>query len=406
MISPFVDKQHGTERALAELLTRLARKHDVQIDLYAQRVTDELPLAAPNVRSKGIGGANEIRWHRVSSIPGPHLFQFVWWHFANRFRRRADKRKTRESPDLLYSPGINASDAEAITVHVVFHAHHEKVGEQLRLFRHSPSQWPVLIHRRLYYRLLRALERRVYGDKGVALSAVSQTIAKQMKRFFGRSDVLVIRHGVDITEFNSAARLQRRAAARRLFGISPDEYVYLLIGNDWKNKGLDALLPALAACADLRVRLLVVGKDAREPYLEKCKKLGTESRVAFLEPSADVMQFYAAADAYVGPSLEDAYGLPILESMACGLPVIASSAAGASEIVVDGENGLLLRDPRDVKLLASLMRKICVDSDLGSALGAAAERTATNESWEAYASRMFEHFQSIIERKRQLQRRK
>lgn len=62
-------------------------------------------------------------------------------------------------------------------------------------------------------------------------------------------------------------------------------------------------------------------------------------------PSADVLFFYAAADAYVAPSLEESFGLPIMEAMACGLPVIASVQSGASETIVDGETGYLLRDP-------------------------------------------------------------
>jgi len=162
----------------------------------------------------------------------------------------------------------------------------------------------------------------------------------------------------------------------------------------------------LTECLDLPIRLLILGNDNREPFLELSERLGLGARLSFLESSRDVLQFYAAADAYVGPSLEDAYGLPILESMACGLPVIASCAAGASEIIVDGENGLLLRDPRDVKLLASLMREICTAPELRAALGAAAERTASRESWETYAARMLEHFQSIAARKNQLQRRR
>src|SRR5262249_17864567 len=148
-----------------------------------------------------------------------------------------------------------------------------------------------------------------------------------------------------------------------------EDFVFLLIGNDWKNKGLDILLTAIAMCKDLPVQLLVVGRDSRAPYLKECKKRGIESRVKFLEPSADVMQFYAAADAYVGPSLEDAYSMPILESMACGLPVIVSAAAGASEIVVDGENGSLLRDPRDASALALLLRQICTSPGMAKSLG-------------------------------------
>jgi len=397
VISPFIDKQHGTERAVTELLQRLASESGVDIDLYSQRVNDL--AVSPSESPSQPAHAGGIFWRQVSSIPGPHLFQFVWWYFANRFARWRDSAFHGLVPNLLYSPGINAPDADAITVHIVFHAFYEQVRPQLRLRSNSPVQWPLTLHRILYYRLLMALERRIYRDHEVALSAVSALVAKQLESFFGRSDVLVVRHAVDTRCFNRQARLARRDEVRAAFGVAPREFVFLLIGNDWKIKGLDAALRALTECLDLPIRLLVVGNDHREPFLQLCEQLGLSGCVNFLDPSKDVLQFYAAADAYVGPSLEDSYGLPILESMACGLPVIASSAAGASEIIVDGENGLLLRDPRDVRLLASLMRKICAAPDLGAALGAAAERTAANESWDIYAVRMLEHFRSVASRK-------
>jgi len=397
VISPFIDKHHGTERALTELLQRLASENSVDIDLYSQRV-DDLAVSPPESRSKP-ATAGRICWRKVSSIPGPHLFQFVWWYFANRFARWRDRALRGLVPDLVYSPGINAADADAITVHIVFHAFYEQVRPQLRLRNNSPVHWPLTLHRILYYRLMMALERRIYRDGHVALSAVSALVAKQLESFFDRSDVVVVRHAVDTHCFNRQARLARRDEARAAFGFAPGEFVFLLIGNDWKIKGLDAALRASTECLDLPIRLLIVGNDHREPFLQLCEQLGLCGRVNFLEPSKDVLQFYASADAYLGPSLEDSYGLPILESMACGLPVIASSAAGASEIIVDGENGLLLRDPRDVKLLASLMRKICAAPNLGAALGAAAERTAANESWDSYAVRMLEHFRSIASRK-------
>jgi glycosyltransferase involved in cell wall biosynthesis len=400
VVTPFMDKQHGTERVLAELLERLAANHGAEIHLYAQRV-DDLAVSSPSKSSADASRAGKIIWHKVSAIPGPHLFQFVWWYFANRFARWRDTKFRGLVPDLIYSPGINAPDTEAITVHIVFHAFHEQVRPQLRLLGNSPLHWPRTIHRILYYRLIMALEKRIYSNREIALSAVSQLVAQQLNRFFGREDVHVIRNAVDTRQFNSTARMARRSAVRPQYGIAPGEFVFLLIGNDWKKKGLDALLEALALCQDLPVRLLVVGKDAREPYLKDCASLRLGSRVTFLAPSTDVLQFYAATDAYTGPSLEDAYGLPILESMACGLPVIASAAAGASEIISDGKNGLLLQNPRDARTLAQLMRRLCASPELASALGAAAERTAANESWEAHATRTYEHFLQVLSGKSQ-----
>jgi len=396
VITPFVDKQHGTERVLAELLERLSVNYGVEVQLYAQRAEDIRFILARNATEKASIG--KIIWHRVSAIPGPHLLQFIWWYFANRFSRRK-QRDENSAPDLVYSPGINAPDVDAITAHVVFHALYEQVRQQLRLMANSPLHWPLIIHRVLYYRLIMALERRIYSDRRIALSAVSHAVAGQLQHFFGREDAEVIRNAVETRQFNVVARLAHRDNARARLGLSVHDFVFLLIGNDWKNKGLDALLEALALCSDLRVRLLVVGKDLRAPYEKLCERLHLCERVDFLAPSQDVLQFYAAADAYVGPSLEDAYGLPILESMACGLPVIASAAAGASEIISHGENGLLLRDPRDAKSLAQLMRRLYEFPEFAKTLGTAAERTASLESWEVHAERMYEHFHKVLARK-------
>lgn len=398
VISPFVDKHHGTERALIELLRRLAKNYGAEIHLYAQNVAD-LPLSDFSEISATGSSEGHIIWHKVPSIPGPHLFQYLWWFFANKLIRWFDVRFGGLSTDLLYSPCINSYDADAITVHIVFTAFYEEVRPHLRFSAISPLQWPLLIHRLLYYRLIMALERRVYSKPQIALSATSALVSNQLGRFFGRADSVVARYGLDTLQFNPRARLALRETARSSFGASPNEFVFLLIGNDWKKKGLDTLLAALTECTDLPVRLFVVGKDEREPYIRRCEELQVGARVSFLNPSPDVVQFYAAADAYVGPSLEDAYGLPILEAMACGLPVIASVAAGASEIISHKENGLLLQNPRDVKALSQLMRELCVSLELARSLGTAAERTAAAQSWDKHAASIYEQFMQILSAK-------
>src|SRR2546430_2577025 len=68
VISPFIDKQHGTERTLTELLQRLASASSVDIDLYSQRV-DDLAVSPSESRSKP-AEVGRIFWRRVSSIPG------------------------------------------------------------------------------------------------------------------------------------------------------------------------------------------------------------------------------------------------------------------------------------------------------------------------------------------------
>jgi len=60
--------------------------------------------------------------------------------------------------------------------------------------------------------------------------------------------------------FDSEARLARRSVSRQSLKLDDSDFVALLIGNDWKKKGLDQLLRALAII-EIPIRLLVVGKD-------------------------------------------------------------------------------------------------------------------------------------------------
>ena len=222
------------------------------------------------------------------------------------------------------------------------------------------------------------------------MAGISGMVVAQLDAHFGRHDAVSIPYGVDVKCFEPQARLQRRSVARADLNLVPQTFALLLIGNDWRNKGLLTLIEALNKCRNLPIQLLVVGKDDERPFEAAIRKLGLLDRVAFLPPSKDVMKFYAAADAYAGPSLEDAYGLPVIEAMASGLPVIASINAGASEIIKHGLNGLLLRDPTNAAELAGLIRRLVNDRSLRELLAGNAVSTARLCTLDHNAAAMWE----------------
>jgi UDP-glucose:(heptosyl)LPS alpha-1,3-glucosyltransferase len=370
VVSPFLDKRHGTERAMVECISRLTG--DYEFHIYSNRVED-LDLT-------------RIVWHRVPALPGPHLLSYLWWFYANRIYRWRDRRFRGFAPEMVFSPGVNCLDADAIVVHIVFREFYRLVREELRLRRVPVWSWPRAIHRTLYYRLIMALERRVYSNPRVRLAAVSQFTAAQLHSCFGRTDVAVIPNAVDHESFQPAARLSRRAAERARFHYSDHDFVLLLVGNDWKNKGLRCLLEAAALCEDPSLRILVVGSDAQRPYRLLAETLGVYDRLRFFDVSADVMQFYAAADAYVGPSIEDSFGLPTAECMACGLPVITSRHAGVSEFITHGTSGFILEDPSDSRGLAALIRRLAEDRNFCRRLGESAVRATQSLSWDNNAA--------------------
>ena len=391
VVSPFVDKQHGTERALIETMERLAAVYGCELHLYAQHAED-IPIAPAC-------GPGRTVWHRISALPGPHLLNFVWWYAANRLARWFNTRFQRSKFDVVMTAGINCADADLIVVHIVFSEFYRLVRHELRLRNAPVKAWPRLLHRILYYRLIMMLERRIYPAQRSLLAAVSKLTASEMEVHFARGDVTPIPNGVDLARFNPAERVRRRATSRRALRLAEQDFVVLLVGNDWKKKGLDTLVQAVALCRLPAFRLVVVGRDDRTPYLAAVRKLGLENRVQFHEPLADPAHFYAAADIYAGPSLHDAFSLPVLEAMALGLPAITSARAGVSDLVSDGVDGFVLRDATDATTLAGLLQRLYADPNLRETVGRNAAETARQYTWDRHAAEVWKLVQEAQARK-------
>jgi glycosyltransferase involved in cell wall biosynthesis len=378
-LSPFVDRRHGTERALAETLERLVRVYGCEVHLYSQRVQD-LSVVSPAQHADSSSPA--IIWHRVPSLPGPHLLQFLFWLVANKLCRLSDRWSRGVRFDAVFSPGINATDANLLLVHVVFH--------RLKELQDSCASGGLRqLHRSLYYQLLRGLENRVYRRKNVLLAAVSQHAASQLSQYFRRQDVAIVPNGVDLSHFSPSARIRRRTQAHQTLSCPEGVPLLLLVGNDLRNKGLPTLLQALAQCRDLPWHLCVVGSDSSADYSAEIAQGQLRCRVTFAGETADILTYYAAADIYVAPSLEDSFNLPALEAMACGLPVVLSSSAGMSDYLKDGVDGLVLRNPLDANELAAALQRLLANPSLCATIGANASQTASLFSWDRHAEEIY-----------------
>jgi len=374
VLSPFVDRRHGTERSLAEIVERLAKRHGHEIHLYSQRVED-LQVSAFATRQKS--SSQRIFWHRVPRLPAPQLLAFPFWMLANRFCRLSDSWFRHLHFDAVFSPGINASDADLILVHVVFH--------RLRELQQRTSGGLRRLHRSLYYRLLCFLEKHIYRSKELRLAAVSTHTAWQLAQYFDRRDAVVVPNGIDLTLFSPASRMVLRDATRHKLGYSPADILLLLIGNDWRNKGLPALLEAMSRLNHPALRLCVVGSDAPAEFLPQMQSLHLSDRVKFFAESPEILAFYAAADIYAAPSREDSFNLPVLEAMACGLPVLVSRLAGVSEYIADGVDGILLQEPQDPVALAGSLSLLLQEPELRRSLGENAAGKAQQFSWDLQA---------------------
>jgi glycosyltransferase involved in cell wall biosynthesis len=382
VVSPFLDKRNGTERIAVEWVTRL--QDSFEIHLYSQSVED-LDLA-------------NIVWHRIPKLPGPHLVNFLWWFLANHLWRAWDRQIRRLRCDLVYSPGVNCLNADVVSVHIIFAEYLQSIGSNA-----SPSKsvsWPTRLHRKLYYRICRFLEKQVYTNPETFLILISQKTATNLERFYGRHERIAILYlGLDHETFNPARRLQFRENARKEIGLSAERFVVLLVGNDWRNKGVPVLLQAIALLRDLSINLLVITREDPAAIESLVIDGGLAGYVRVMPPRKDVEFYYAAADAYAGPSLEDTFALPPAEAMACGLPVIVSAANGTCEIITNEQNGLILSDPTNSTELAEMLRRLYHNQDLRKRLGENAAEAARQFTWERNGRELSMIFGDIMRRR-------
>jgi UDP-glucose:(heptosyl)LPS alpha-1,3-glucosyltransferase len=168
----------------------------------------------------------------------------------------------------------------------------------------------------------------------------------------------------------------------------------LFVANDFRRKGLDTLLEALAAFN--HVHLMVIGHSAQVPeYQTRCRTLAVDGRVHFLGRQADMHPVYAAADMLIHPTREDTFGMVVLEAMAQGLPVVVSRApyCGLSADL-GADEAVLLQDPESVEELSAALH-VLLDNDARRAAFAQAGRAvAARYDWaqvaQAYERLYFE----------------
>ena len=203
------------------------------------------------------------------------------------------------------------------------------------------------------------LEKRVFGARRYRhLIALTPAVKSDLMRLYDvpDRDISVIPNGFSPAEFHIENRAQRREIVREQLGIAPDAQVIVFVANELERKGFGPLLRAAASLARPNLHILAVGRLDGAAYAAEIERLGFKNRVHFPGPSDDVAAFYAASDVFALPTQYEAWGLVIVEAMACGLPVVTSALAGAAVAVQHQKTGYLLQNPADESEIARGLR--------------------------------------------------
>jgi len=155
-----------------------------------------------------------------------------------------------------------------------------------------------------------------------ATIAVSDIVKDRLVRWGVRpGKVTVIPNGVDTDELGFDAEARERVRAQ--FGISPETYVIGALGRLDPNKRVDLTMEAAAPMLGDKCKILVIGRGEDQPRLEEAAaRLGVTEHVIFGGYQSDTTAMLAGFDLYVAASLQETFGLSVLEALASGLPVL------------------------------------------------------------------------------------
>jgi glycosyltransferase involved in cell wall biosynthesis len=177
----------------------------------------------------------------------------------------------------------------------------------------------------------------------------------------------------------------------------------LFVSSLWPYKNCDGLLRAWAlARHDLGDRsLVIVGSGREKQYVAQlhqlADELGITQDVRFVGavPLEKTARFYQAADAFVYPSLNETFGLPILEAMASGCPVVTSDISAMPETA---GGAAILSDPKDPASVARAITEAVGPSR--DRLRDAGLRRASQFTWAATAASTLDVYREATARRR------
>lgn len=242
----------------------------------------------------------------------------------------------------------------------------------------------------------------LHGGRYRRIVAISERVRTQLKEHYNVADerIVTIPNGINLSRFDPTNAISR-SRMRLSFGVPEDVPLVLFVGSQYRLKGLEFAIRALAEMKTEAV-LLVVGGDAQAPFKRLAEQLGVAERVIFAGARSDLPRIYPAADAFVLPTLYETFALVCLEAMASGLPVLASPVGGIEDYLLDGVNGFhIQRDSRDI---AAKLDRVLNDPELHARLREAGLATAKNYSWEKIARQYLNLFNELLaERARKVQ---
>lgn len=270
----------------------------------------------------------------------------------------------------------------------------------------TPKRYPDKIFSRKKMEVFWSLKEYLAVKQAKVILTVSEHSKREIQRYYGfRSDrIRTISEGPSAV-FRLLPWDRRFSDTLGRYHLDPSQRYLLYVGGISPHKNLKGLAQAYfevtsdPAFSD--VKLVVAGDYQKDSFLsdysslrDLIDRLDRDGRVIFTGyvDDEDLVCLYNGATLFVFPSLQEGFGLPGVEAMACGAPVAASNMGSLPEVL--GDAGRFF-DPNDPLEMVKVIKDILSDHEMRTAMSRRGLERAKLFSWDKSAKDLLDIFESM-----------
>ena len=339
----------------------------------------QIALDATYSLDDNLSGVGVYSRQLLHGLAAAHLeAEFLWCYRAHRLRRSWQETLPPNCSRRLLQEPIVPRGAD------LFHALNQRLPRAR--FRRSVATFHDLFvltgeysTREFQSRFAEQARQAAQAD---AIIAVSEFTAGQVHQLLGvdRSRIHVVHHGVN----------------RRVPAAAPRETIILHVGAIQRRKNIARLVAAFEKI-EPSWRLVLAGSHGfgAEEILRFIECSSARDRIeltGYVSPEK-LASLYARAGVFAFPSLDEGFGMPVLEAMAAGVPVLTSNRSALPEVA---GNASLLVDPEDSEELTESLRRLTRDAELRARLVELGSKRVQAFTWEAAVDKTWQVYRSLL----------
>lgn len=310
------------------------------------------------------------------------LADFKWYGFAEQFN--LPKLLRQLNLNLVHFPHFNVpifyTGNFVVTIHDLIHQHRQM--ERATMLNPFTFKIKQIGYRKVFKVATSKSQKILVPSKSVQQLLISEWNVDKDK-------IIVTPEGVDDNILEMIEKIDKNNSEKALNKFKIKKPFIFYVGNAHPHKNVEGLIKVFRGLKDKYKNLALVLSGYDHFFWQRLKKENQYEGIIYTGFITDeeLVALYKEAKAFVLPSFEEGFGIPVLEAMACSCPTVASNAGSLPEV---GGEAALYFDPMSPDDMAEKISKLLEDEKLRQKLVEEGLKRYKNFSWKDLAAKTLE----------------